>query len=439
MDSRSHIFSVRTLVGEMRQLLETSYRNIWVEGEVSNLAKPASGHLYFSLKEKDALVRCAFFRNRRSGQQVPKEGMQVLVRGQISIYPGRGDLQLIVNHLEEAGEGALRRAFEQLKKKLSAEGLFDTSKKKPLPPWPQSIGIISSPGAAALQDMLVTLRRRFPMAHVIVYPALVQGAQAADSLCDMLQTASHRNEVDVLLLARGGGSLEDLQPFNEERVARAIAACPLPLVSGVGHETDFTIADMVADQRGATPTAAAELVAPDSRDLAAAFSSSRDRLIRNIIRNINIIRQHIDFSTSKLVHPALRLERLGQQRSDHVNRIMRAVDNRMLLRNLHVRRQKERLYNHSPVTRLEQYHYRVNDQQQKLRQHIGYFLSRHSSALTHRRNTLQITSPTHTLNRGYAILQNDSGEVVTSKKTVSDRQPLLATVADGEFRVKVSK
>jgi len=261
------VFSVSRLNREARALVEGHFPLIWVEGELSNLARPSSGHLYFTLKDEQAQVRCAMFklRNQLLGFK-PDNGMQVLARARVSLYEGRGEFQLLIEHLEEAGDGALRRTFEQLKHKLAAEGLFDATQKKPLPSLPRCIGVITSPSGAALRDILSVLRRRFPALPVLVYPVPVQGQGAGEKIAAAIRLAAQRRDCDVLIVSRGGGSLEDLWAFNEEVVARAIHACDLPIISGVGHEIDFTIADFVADHRAATPSAAAELVSPDQTE-----------------------------------------------------------------------------------------------------------------------------------------------------------------------------
>lgn len=257
------VFTVSQLNDEVRALLENQFPLIWVEGEISNLARPASGHLYFSLKDDAAQVRCAMFkmRNRLLDFQ-PENGQQVLLRTRVSLYPARGEFQLIVEHMEAAGDGALRRQFELLKRRLSEEGLFDPESKLPLPMVPERLGVITSPTGAAIRDILSVLKRRFPGIPVLIYPVPVQGAEAPAAIVKALRTAAARHECDLLIMARGGGSLEDLWAFNDEAVARAMHACPIPIVSGIGHEIDFTIADFVADQRAPTPSAAAELVSP---------------------------------------------------------------------------------------------------------------------------------------------------------------------------------
>ncbi|HET8701334.1 MAG TPA: exodeoxyribonuclease VII large subunit, partial [Nitrococcus sp.] len=253
------VYTVSRLNQEVRLLLEQALPLLWVEGEISNLSQPRSGHLYFTLKDEAAQVRCAMFRNRGLYLRFqPKESLHVLVRARISLYAPRGDFQLIVEHMESAGDGALRRAFEALKSRLAKEGLFAAEHKRPLPALPRRLGIITSPSGAALHDVLTVLRRRFPAIRVLVYPVTVQGAQAPREIAAMIRLAAHRREVDALLLTRGGGSLEDLWAFNDEAVARAVYDCTLPIVSAVGHEIDTTIADLVADQRAPTPSAAAE-------------------------------------------------------------------------------------------------------------------------------------------------------------------------------------
>src|SRR5579859_8203563 len=259
-----NVFSVSRLNREVRLLLEKGLGVVWVEGELSNFSAPSSGHWYFSLKDRDAQLRCAMFRMKNASLGfTPKAGQQVLARGRISLYEPRGDYQLIVEHLEEAGIGALRREFERLKEKLAAEGLFALERKRSLPRFPRRVGVITSASGAALHDVLRVLARRYPPAAVLIYPTPVQGGAASAGLVAAIELASARAECDVLILARGGGSLEDLWSFNDERVARAIRASAIPVVSGVGHEVDFTIADFAADLRAPTPTGAAELVTPD--------------------------------------------------------------------------------------------------------------------------------------------------------------------------------
>jgi len=263
-DLERDVYTVSRLNREVRTVLEGSFPLLWVEGELSNLSQPPSGHIYFSLKDEYAQVRCAMFRTRRVHLRFrPENGVHVLARVRVSLYEGRGDFQLVVEHLEPAGEGALRLAFERLKQKLASEGLFDAARKRPIPEFPRQVGLITSAAGAAVRDLLSVLARRYPALPVLIFPVPVQGGEAAEAMVAALRRANARAECDVLILARGGGSMEDLWPFNDETLARAIASSAIPVVTGIGHEIDFTIADFVADQRAATPSAAAELVSPD--------------------------------------------------------------------------------------------------------------------------------------------------------------------------------
>src|SRR5512139_1087653 len=288
------IYTISRLNREARALLEGHFPLMWIEGEISNLSRPASGHLYFSLKDPFAQVRCAMFRMR--GMHLtfrPADGMHVLVRARLSLYEPRGDYQLIVEHMEEVGDGALRRAFEQLKQRLLAEGLFESGRKRALPALPRCIGVITSPTGAAIHDILTVLHRRFPAIPVIVYPVPVQGAGAAEQIATMIHRASERGDCDVLIVGRGGGSLEDLWPFNEEVVARAIYTSAIPVVSAVGHEIDFTIADFVADLRAPTPSAAAEMVSGVRAELQERIATACIRLNRSTSRLLADGRQRL--------------------------------------------------------------------------------------------------------------------------------------------------
>src|SRR5688572_23579366 len=288
MDTRPgrDIYSVGRLNAEARMLLESGLPALWVEGELSNFAAPSSGHWYFTLKDRDAQIRCAMFRTRNGGVGFrPKDGQHVVLRGRVSLYEPRGDYQLIAEQMEDAGEGALKREFEKLKARLAAEGLFDAALKRPLPAMPRRIAVVTSPTGAAVRDVLHILARRFPPADVLVIPTPVQGAAATESIVAALDAASARSDVDVVILTRGGGSIEDLWCFNDERVARAIRRARIPVVSGVGHEIDFTIADFAADVRAPTPSGAAELVVPDRRTLLANVAGA-DRRLRHLVEQL---------------------------------------------------------------------------------------------------------------------------------------------------------
>ena len=305
-NSSRDIYSVSRLNAEIRAVLEGSFPLLWVEGEISNLSTPRSGHSYFSLKDSHAQVRCALFRGKRLLLRFqPNDGDQVLIRARISLYEARGDFQLIVEHMESAGAGALQRAFDELKAKLDKEGLFDTSRKKALPAYPRRIGIITSATGAAVRDILQVLQRRFPALPVLIYPVPVQGQNASREISHALKLADQRQDCDLLILARGGGSLEDLAAFNDENLARTIAALETPIISAVGHEIDFTIADFVADRRAPTPSAAAELATIDQQVLLDSLQQQRKRLLRSIRQQLHQEKTLLTHLVQKLglLHP----------------------------------------------------------------------------------------------------------------------------------------
>lgn len=400
------VYSVARLNLEARELLEGHFPPIWVEGELSNLARPSSGHWYFGLKDGQAQVRCAMFKPRNTYLKfIPENGMQVLARACVSLYEGRGEFQLIVEHLEEAGDGALRRAFEQLKLRLAAEGLFDAARKKPLPTLPRVIGVITSATGAALHDILCCLRRRFPALHVIVYPTPVQGSGAAEKIARAITSADQRAECDVLIVARGGGSLEDLWAFNEECVARALYACRLPVVTGIGHEIDFTIADLVADQRAATPTAAAELVSPDHLEWQALLAQRVGRLGTLMQNQLNYKRQTLDWTQRRLHHPGQRLRNQAQRLDELEQRLHHAQ--RSLYRHLHaqVAELRARLRSHSPASRLRELTLTRVNLARRLRAAFTCCLDKSRAQLESLSRALDAVSPLATLGRGYAIVQ----------------------------------
>lgn len=328
------VYSVSRLNRDVRLLLEQGIGVVWVEGELSNLAQPSSGHWYFSLKDSGAQLRCAFFRQKNARTAyAPQNGQKVLARGRISLYEPRGDYQLIVEHLELAGAGALAQEFERLKQRLAAEGLFDEAAKRPLPVVPRRIGVITSPSGAAIRDILHVLARRFPAAAVLVYPVPVQGAPAAPAITAALALAGRRAECDVLILARGGGSLEDLRAFNDERVARAIRASPIPVVTGIGHEIDFTIADFAADVRAPTPSGAAEIVVPEAGNWLAALARTAQRLAAVVRRELRESELRLRTARQRLrrSHPGLLLTGQMQRLDDLERRLLRAARARLEL------------------------------------------------------------------------------------------------------------
>lgn len=325
---QDNIISVTELNNQVKSLLESGLGYLWVEGELSNLARPPSGHIYFTLKDAKAQVRCAMFRGFRSNT-VWKDGMLVQVRARVSVYAPRGDYQLIVEQMQEAGEGELQKAFELLKAKLEKEGLFSTQHKQDIPEMPGCVGVITSPSGAAIHDILHVIERRFPALRVIVYPTLVQGDQAAASIARMIKLAQKHGQADVLIVGRGGGSLEDLWPFNEEIVARAIYDCHIPIISAVGHETDVTISDFVADMRAPTPTAAAEIITPDGEGLLQYVQDQERRLIREILALISGHQDTLIHLSKRLVHPGEQLEYYFQRLDELYLRMQRAVQHQI--------------------------------------------------------------------------------------------------------------
>lgn len=400
------IYSVERLNREIRDLLEHSYPPIWLEAEVSNFSRPASGHWYFTLKDDSAQVRCAMFRTRNQVLQfTPEHGMQVLVRARVSLYTARGEFQLIIEHMEEAGAGALQRAFEALRNKLQAEGLFEESHKQALPAAPSTIGVITSPTGAAIRDVLSVLRRRYPLAAVILYPVPVQGEAATPAIVRALQMAEQRAECDVLLLVRGGGSLEDLWAFNEEAVARAVYACPIPIVSGIGHETDFTIADFVADQRAPTPSAAAELVAPDLADWQARALQLTRRLTSMTNRQLGYAGQKQRWLQQRLqaLHPGKRLEQHMQRLDELDLRLQRGLHSLLRHRNQALLGARQQLAAHNPGRRLPELRRFTAQLSQRLQLATGRQIEQQQTRLRLAARALDSLSPLKTLDRGYAI------------------------------------
>lgn len=434
---RRDVYTVSHLNREVRALLDRGFALLWIEGELSNFSRPSSGHWYFSLKDRDSQVRCAMFRMRNQFIGfAPAEGMQVLVRARVTLYEPRGDYQLVVEHMEEAGDGLLRCAFEELKKRLAAEGLFDPAHKKPLPPLPRRIGVITSPSGAAIHDILTVLRRRFPAIPVLIYPVLVQGTAAAPAIARMIRRAGEAGDCDVLILARGGGSLEDLWPFNDEAVARAIHACPLPIVSGVGHEVDVTIADLVADHRAPTPSAAAELVSPNGAEWAQAFAAREKRLLQRLLHLQLAKRQQLNWLTKRLdqCHPGRRLRDQSQRLDELEQRLYHAW--RVQLRDgcACLVALDAHLHQHNPRRRLRQYLLQREHLARCLTQLMRARLQQHRQRLAVLSRALDTVSPLATLNRGYAIVQRASnGVIVRDADAVNIGDRIEARIARGRL------
>jgi len=439
--SRRDVYSVAQLNREVREQLESGFGRVWVAGEISNLARPSSGHLYFTLKDARAQVSCAFFRNRAASLGFSLEnGTQVLARADVSLYEARGNFQLIVNYLEEAGDGALQRAFELLKQRLLTEGLFEPAHKRPLPAWPRCIGVVTSPSGAAIRDVLTVLKRRFPAIPVIIYPTSVQGEGAAAAIVAALQTAQQRAEADVLLVTRGGGSLEDLWPFNEERVARAVYQCEIPVVSAVGHEIDTVITDFVADQRAATPSAAAELLSPDQHQLAARFTQLGQHLANRLLQTLARHRERLRWLGGRFrqCQPGRRLQQQVQRLDELQRRLERAWSLLYTQRLRRVDGLNARLHQRNPRQHLHQLQAFAGQLAQRLNYCINIQASMRHEKLAALTRALEAVSPLATLQRGYSITLNvTTGRVIQRGGDVTPGDLLETRLAQGKILSQV--
>jgi exodeoxyribonuclease VII large subunit len=435
--------SVSDLNRQARALLESGIARLWVEGELSNLARPASGHLYFSLKDDSAQVRCAFFRQRQRGPTINfKDGDQVLVYGRVSIYEARGDYQLIVEQVEAAGEGELRRRFEALKTKLTLEGLFNEDLKRPLPALPRCIGVVTSPSGAAIRDILTVLKRRFPAIPVIIYPTAVQGEAAATQIVAAISTAASRAECDVLIVSRGGGSLEDLWPFNEEAVARAIGDCRIPIVSAVGHEIDFTISDFVADLRAPTPSGAAELVVPDRAEWLRSLKATTARIASLGRRYLEDHYQELDFLSRRLSQssPAAIVARQIDWLRNLQQVLVGVMRHDLLKRSSALELVRTRLLQQSPAIDVQYSVNRLAELYQRLRSIGRSTVERLANRLRLAERALNSVSPLATLERGYAIVSDaDSGKILGDVSATRPGKTIMARLARGSLTAIVDK
>lgn len=423
-----------------RDLLEGAFPLIWVEGELGNVTRPASGHLYFTLKDARAQVRCAMFKPKSTWLKfVPREGLRVLARGRLTLYEARGDYQLVIDHMEEAGEGALRRAFEQLRARLAAEGLFDEGRKRALPAHVRRLGVITSPSGAAARDVLSVLGRRFPLLEVDVLPVQVQGETAPAQIVSMLNRAADSGRYDVLLVTRGGGSLEDLWAFNDEQLARTIAASPVPIVSAVGHETDFTLADFAADLRAPTPSVAAELLVPDRRDLAAHLRGLQRHAQQLQQRRLRDASQRADRAALRLhaLRPQARLELIRRRQDDALRRLQALWREQSQQRAARLRHADAVLRATQPSRRLAQLRQRLEALGLRPQAAIARQLQRDTLRLRGLARSLSAVSPLATVARGYAIVTRDDGQLVRSVQQVHSGDEVNARLADGELKLRV--
>ncbi|WP_038174901.1 exodeoxyribonuclease VII large subunit [Vibrio pacinii] len=439
--TNQNIFTVSRLNAEVRLLLENEMGIVWLVGEISNFSAPVSGHWYLTLKDSRAQVKCAMFRgNNRRVTFKPQNGNQVLVKARLSLYEPRGDYQLIIDSMQPEGDGRLQQQFEELKMKLAAEGLFAQTSKRPLPEHPQTVGIITSKTGAALFDILDVLKRRDPSLPVVIYPTMVQGEEAAIQIAQAIGRANSRNECDVLIVGRGGGSLEDLWCFNNEVLARTIAASQIPIISAVGHEVDVTIADFVADMRAPTPSAAAELVSRDNSHKDQAFNARQHKLISAMRHYLSEQKQQTTSLLHRLdrQHPNNQLQRQSQQLDELNARLQRAITQLLSSHQHKIERQQHKIALYSPVKRLAAQQASLQRLEQKLLDAIDRKLlnTRHQLALAAEK--LDTVSPLATLKRGYSITQNQSGQVISQVSQTKTGDTLVTRLSDGEIRSTVN-
>jgi exodeoxyribonuclease VII large subunit len=430
--------SVSQLNRQVKRLLEGQFDFVWLEGELSNLAQPGSGHWYFSLKDDRAQVRCAMFKNRNQRMRLsPRNGQQVLVRARVSLYEGRGEFQLLVEHIEDAGAGALQQQFEQLKEKLASEGLFDAANKQDLPRFPRHVALITSPTGAAIRDLLTVFKRRYRPLALSVLPVPVQGPDAAPAIAAAVALANRSGSFDAIVLARGGGSIEDLWAFNEELVARAIAASQIPTLSAIGHETDFTIADFTADHRAATPSAAAELLSPDQQELELKLANARYQLSRALGQKISGYGERLSGLRRQLRHPGQRIGEQAQRVDDYESRLRRAqlqlIDSK---RHLLIRRQAG-LHSHTPGPQINALYLRLNQLGQRANHATQQGLHSNQQHFATLAAKLDSLSPLATLQRGYAIVSDDKGAILVNAETVKKGDLLSTRLARGSVRSQV--
>ncbi|WP_217522195.1 exodeoxyribonuclease VII large subunit [Vibrio metschnikovii] len=436
-----NIYTVSRLNAEVRLLLENEMGIVWLIGEISNFSAPVSGHWYLTLKDSRAQVKCAMFKgNNRSVSFKPQNGQQVLVKARLSLYEPRGDYQIIIESMQPEGDGRLQQEFEQLKMRLAAEGLFAQSLKKTLPEHPRCVGVITSKTGAALHDILQVLKRRDPSLPIIIYPTIVQGSEAAISIAQAIGCANSRAECDVLIVGRGGGSLEDLWCFNHEIVARTIAASQIPIISAVGHEVDVTIADFVADMRAPTPSAAAELVSRDNSNKKQSFNQKQHQLTNSIRYYFAQQKNQLQQLQHRLdkQHPAHRLQRQRQQLDELTLQLTQAMQRRLMLLAKGVSQQQYRLQLRSPEKQLSAQKHQLMMSQHQLRKAMERQLLDAQHRYARLVDKLNTVSPLATLSRGYSITQNERGEVIHSKDQVQTGEVIVTRLAQGDIRSTVN-
>ena len=439
LDNTQEIISVSEINRRAKSILEENFPFVWIQGEVSNFFSAASGHWYFSLKDESSEIRCAMFANKSHRITFePKDGDHLVLNGTLSIFEGRGQYQIIVEHIELAGEGALLKAFEELKKKLLKEGLFDDSLKKKLPSYPRSIAVVTSPDGAVIQDIINVLSRRSPFFNLTVVPTLVQGEKAAPLICEALNKASNLENIDLIILARGGGSIEDLWAFNNEEVARAIVNCPVPLVSALGHETDFTISDFVADIRAPTPSIAAEIISQPYSELKETLEGYQGYLLKSVESQFDSQRTHITHLIKRIRHPGDKSREIGQRVDYLETALIQEMNQKVSFKKNQLNLTQLSLQQNSPQSKVKEAKVYLQNSSKDLLKAFQLKIERKRKLLGELVATIEAVSPLSVLARGYSIISTEpEGKILSSSNQVKIGQTISAVLNKGRIKAEV--
>ena len=439
LDNTQEIISVSEINKRAKSILEENFPFVWIQGEVSNFFSAASGHWYFSLKDESSEIRCAMFTNKNHHITFePKDGDHLVLNGTLSIFEGRGQYQIIVEHIELAGEGALLKAFEELKKKLQLEGLFDDSIKRQLPAYPKNIAVVTSPDGAVIQDIINVLDRRSPFLDLTVVPTLVQGEKAAPLICDALNKVGKLKKVDVVILARGGGSIEDLWAFNNEEVARAIVNCPTPIISAVGHETDFTISDFVSDLRAPTPSIAAEIISQPYSELIETLEGYQNYISRSVISQIDVQRTQITNLIKRIRHPGDKLREISQKLDYLETALIQNINQEISFKKNGLNLKDLSLQQNSPQNKVKEAKVYLQNASKDLLKALKLEIERKSTVLAEIVATLQAVSPLSVLSRGYSIISTEpDGKILSSSNQVEIGQTISAILSKGSIKAEI--
>ena len=439
LDNTQEIISVSEINKRAKSILEENFPFVWIQGEVSNFFSAASGHWYFSLKDESSEIRCAMFTNKNHHITFePKDGDHLVLNGTLSIFEGRGQYQIIVEHIELAGEGALLKAFEELKKKLQLEGLFDDSIKRQLPAYPKNIAVVTSPDGAVIQDIINVLDRRSPFLDLTVVPTLVQGEKAAPLICDALNKVGKLKNTDVVILARGGGSIEDLWAFNNEEVARAIVNCPTPIISAIGHETDFTISDFVSDLRAPTPSIAAEIISQPYSELIETLEGYQNYISRSVISQIDLQRTQITNLIKRIRHPGDKLREISQKLDYIETTLIQNINQEISFKKNGLNLKDLSLQQNSPQNKVKEAKVYLQNASKDLLKALKLEIERKNTVLAEIVATLQAVSPLSVLSRGYSIISTEpDGKILSSSNQVEIGQSISAILSKGSIKAEI--